>query len=56
MAMLRPAGKAMRIAERTIPGFKRNRTAEARKKERNVPKDEVELKITMINEDKGRNL
>ncbi len=52
--MPRPSGKAQKIAEETIPGLNRNSRGSLRKKEKRIPKDEVELKIVNINENRGR--
>lgn len=56
MTMPRPSGKAFKIAKETIPGMNRNdRTA--KKSKREVPKDNLELKIVDINENiRSRNL
>ncbi len=51
MTMLRPSGKALKIAKKVIPGFDRNRSSKrmgSSKKE--LPKDDVELKIVNDNE------
>lgn len=51
MTMLRPSGKAFKIAQKVIPGFDRNRSSKktlSSKKE--LPKDDVELKIVNDNE------
>lgn len=50
--MPRPSGKAQKIAEETIPGLNLNQRIKRRKKK--MPKDEVELKIVKINENRGR--
>lgn len=56
MAMPRPSGKALKIAEQTIPGLNRNLDAAHRKKIRkNIPNDATELKVIDINENKGMN-
>lgn len=54
MAMLRPKGRAQKIAEKTIPGLNMNQRIYKRKKEKPVPKDDVELKVVNINENRGR--
>lgn len=51
--MPRPSGRAQKIAEDTIPGISRNITRPTPKK-RFIPNDEVELKMTRINENRGR--
>lgn len=52
--MPRPSGKALKIAEETVPGLNRNLRGSTRKNNRGIPKDEVELKIVKINENRGR--
>lgn len=52
--MPRPSGKAQKIAEQTIPGLNMNQRGSFHKKSKGVPKDEVELKIVNINENKGK--
>lgn len=52
--MPRPQGKAQKIAEDVIPGLNRNLRQTSSKKRKRVPKDEVELKIVKINENRGR--
>ncbi len=53
MAMPRPEGEAQKIAENTIPGFNQNLRGSFHKKKRDVRKDETELKIVNINENRG---
>lgn len=52
--MPRPSGESQRIAEETIPGLNRNQRSSSKKKSRDIPNDEVELKIVNINENRGR--
>ena len=54
MTMPRPSGEAQKIAEQTIPGLNINQRSPFRKKRKRVPRDEVELKIVSINENRGR--
>lgn len=54
MAMTRPSGESLKIAEKTIPGLNMNQRIYKRKKEKSIPKDDVELKIVNINENNGR--
>ena len=54
--MPRPSGKALKIAEQTIPGLNRNQSETKRKKRRDVPKDKTELKVVSINENRGKTL
>ena len=54
--MPRPSGKAMKIAEQTVPGLRRDpaiRRGTQRSNE--LSRDAVELKIIDINEHRGRN-
>lgn len=51
---MRPSGFSQKIAEDTIPGLNRNNRSSLSKKKREVPNDEVELKIVKINENRGR--
>lgn len=51
---MRPSGFAQTIAEETIPGLNRNNRRSEKKNNRAIPKDEVELKIVNINENRGR--
>ena len=51
--MPRPSGRAQKIAEDTIPGINRNIPRPSKKK-KFIPNDEVELKMTRINENRGR--
>jgi hypothetical protein len=56
MTMPRPSGKAMKIAEQTIPGLRRDpsiRRGTQRSKE--MSRDAVELKIIDVNEHRGMN-
>ncbi len=54
MTMLRPKGKALKIAKEVIPGFDRNKDAKASSRARKeVPNDAVEMKIVNINEKRG---
>lgn len=53
MVMPRPSGKALKIAEQTIPGLNRNLNAADRKSRKRVPNDEVEMKSVEINENRG---
>ncbi len=56
MTMPRPSGKAMKIAEQTIPGLRRDpaiRKGTERSKE--MSRDAVELKIMDVNERRGMN-
>lgn len=55
MAMPRPSGKAIKIAEQTVPGLNRNLYFTKRKVRNRVPKDKTELKIVEINENRGMN-
>lgn len=49
--MLRPSGKALKIAQKVIPGFDGNRSAKRRgSSKKELPKDDVELKIVHDNE------
>lgn len=52
MTMLRPEGQAFKIAAKVIPGFNKNRSVK-RAPSKGLPKDNVELKITHINEQRG---
>ena len=52
MTMPRPSGKAQKIAEQTIPGLNSN-TRIPKSRKRSVPNDEVEMKMTRINENRG---
>jgi len=54
MAMPRPSGEAQKIAEQTIPGLNRNKIRNNGTKKKSVPKDEIELEIVSINENRGR--
>ena len=52
--MLRPKEKALKIAKEVIPGFDRNKNAKASvRTTKEVPNDEVEMKIVNINEKRG---
>jgi hypothetical protein len=53
MAMPRPTGKAKRIADKVVPGLARTKS-KPRKKRKEAPNDEVEMKIVSINENLGR--
>lgn len=52
--MPRPSGKAQKIAEETVPGLNMNQRGSLHKKKKQIPNDEVELKIVKINENRGR--
>ncbi len=54
MTMPRPSGKAQKIAEQTVPGLNQNMRGSSKKKSKEVPKDDVELKMVKINENRGR--
>lgn len=55
MTMLRPRGKALKIAREVVPGLDRTKNAKASSpSKRELPKDEVELKIVEINENRGK--
>lgn len=56
MAMPRPSGKAQKIAEAVIPGLSRSGKSKSLSKRsvKEVPNDEVEMKIVDINEHLGR--
>lgn len=51
--MPRPSGESQKIAENTIPGLNRN-VPKSTKSKKFVPNDALELKITKINENRGR--
>lgn len=53
MAMPRPKGKARRIADNVVPGLARHRGKKTRSRTKEVPNDEVEMKIVSINENLG---
>lgn len=53
MTMLRPAGKAMKIAMQVIPGFNKNMNRKERVR-KELPKDDLELKIVNMNEKRGQ--
>lgn len=53
--MLRPSGKALKIARKVIPGFDRNRgSKEAHLSKKELPQDDLELRIVNINEKRGK--
>lgn len=54
MTMLRPKGKAYRIAEKVVPGLKSQLENSSSSSSKPLPKDELELKIIEINEHRGR--
>ena len=54
MTMPRPSGEAQKIAEQTVPGLNQNMRRSSKKKSKEVPKDDVELKMVKINENRGR--
>ena len=52
--MLRPGGKALKIAREVVPGLDRSKSAKAPSRSRTeVPNDELEMKIVEINETRG---
>ena len=51
---MRPSGISQKIAEETIPGLNRNNISVGKKKKKEIPNDEVEMKIVSINENQGR--
>jgi len=53
MSMPRPSGKAQKIAVDTIPGLSKYFLSSSRKT-KSLPKDDVELKIVKINENRGK--
>lgn len=55
MAMPRPGGKALKIAERVVPHLKAKSQKECPKRRR-VPNDEVEMTMVEINEQPLRGL
>lgn len=55
MAMPRPSGEAQKIAEETVPGLNRNQRTQPYLQSKDPRRDEVELKIIHVNENKGRN-
>ena len=55
MAMLRPRGKAFKIAAQVVPTLiKRMNKTEEPKKAKSLPKDAMELKIMRINDNRGK--
>lgn len=53
--MLRPRGKAFKIAAQVVPTLiKRMNKTEEPKKAKSLPKDAMELKIMRINDNRGK--
>lgn len=48
--MVRPKGKALKIAEKVVPGLKNKLKTHRTSHAMDLPKDDVELKIMNINE------
>ena len=56
MTMPRPSGKAMKIAEQTVPGLRRDPSiCQGTKRRKEMSRDAIELKIIDINEHRGMN-
>ena len=49
MTMLRPSGKALKIAEDTIPGLNLNKKIHTKRKTRKIHKESVELRAIKDN-------
>ena len=55
MAMPRPTGKPLAIAKKVVPFLKNKKSRNtAGYEKREVPNDEVEMKIVRINENRGK--
>jgi len=54
MAMVRPGGRILKIAENVVPGLKKSLERKCPPKSKEVPNDPVEMKIVDINEARGR--
>ncbi len=54
MAMLRPKGKALKIAKKVILGLKSKKEDLSLRSKNKLPRDEVELTVMNINDNLGK--